>query len=275
MNWVHLFPNDKQHMDYIASRLWDGTADWYMSLHSADSLELCTVDMFMWSLRSHYEDLNTSEQVRAYLHTFRQRKKTVCEYTEEFKWQAVKIQGWPDGVLAEQYWLGLHLDIRETILRTVQPVSLLAWMREAADAESCLRTTWIDNAVTLGKGPSGTLKPKTPSRPMERVRDQHMKQSLCLKCGEPGHFVATCLGLGAVKKSPEKVHTNTPARKPTAHPKTQHALQISYPEEDPELSPNKGTEVEKQKQCMGKGSPSCKFFPLLHLYQAANTKVAN
>ncbi|KAL8190614.1 UNVERIFIED_CONTAM: hypothetical protein K2H54_056261 [Gekko kuhli] len=70
-------------------------------------------------LVAHYEDPNASEQVRAYLHTFRQGKKTVREYTEEFKRQAAKIQGWPDGVLAKQYRLRLHPDIREMVLRTV------------------------------------------------------------------------------------------------------------------------------------------------------------
>ncbi|KAL8206973.1 UNVERIFIED_CONTAM: hypothetical protein K2H54_038239 [Gekko kuhli] len=38
-------------------------------------------------------------------------KKTVCEYTKEFRRQAAMIQGWPDGVLAEQYQMGLNPDI--------------------------------------------------------------------------------------------------------------------------------------------------------------------
>ncbi|KAL8175483.1 UNVERIFIED_CONTAM: hypothetical protein K2H54_026253 [Gekko kuhli] len=47
----------------------------------------------------------------------------------------------------EQYRLRLHHEIRETILCTVHPVSLLIW-REAADSESRLQTIRIDNATT-------------------------------------------------------------------------------------------------------------------------------
>ncbi|KAL8168418.1 UNVERIFIED_CONTAM: hypothetical protein K2H54_004185 [Gekko kuhli] len=124
------------------------------------------------------------------------------------------------------------------ILCTVHPVSLLAWMREAADAESHLKTIRIDNAVTLGKGTPMTCKPKTPSRQKEGVWEQHMKQDLCLKCGEPGHFTAACPGQGTTKKGPEKICPDTPVQKTTGHPKTQCALQMSFLEEHLELSDN-------------------------------------
>ncbi|KAL8187066.1 UNVERIFIED_CONTAM: hypothetical protein K2H54_031611 [Gekko kuhli] len=100
-----------------------------------------------------------------------------------------------DGMMVE-----LHPGIRETVLCSVHPISLLASMREAADAESHLRTIWIDNATTLGKGILTTLKPKTPSRQKEG--------------------------------GSEKKRVDTPARKPLAHPKTQQALQMSTPQED-------------------------------------------
>ncbi|KAL8183572.1 UNVERIFIED_CONTAM: hypothetical protein K2H54_045378 [Gekko kuhli] len=94
--------------------------------------ELCEVDEFMWALQAQYEDALESERARNYLHALKQGWKTVCEYTEDFK-RHTKVQGWPDGV---QYRLGLHPEIRETILRSLHPVTLNAWMREAADAES-------------------------------------------------------------------------------------------------------------------------------------------
>ncbi|KAL8165941.1 UNVERIFIED_CONTAM: hypothetical protein K2H54_056952 [Gekko kuhli] len=150
-------------------------------------------------------------------------------------------------VLAKQYHLGLNQEICETVLHSMQPVSQLARMREATDAESRLKTIQIDNAFTLGKGSPSTPKPKTIAKPKEGVREQHMKQDLCLKCGEPGHFTTACLGPAGMKKGPLKVHIDTPAQKSTARPKTQRALQMSYSVKDLELSKN--TEEEQ----MGKG----------------------
>ncbi|KAL8211764.1 UNVERIFIED_CONTAM: hypothetical protein K2H54_015787 [Gekko kuhli] len=208
MNWGHLFPDDERRMDYIASRLRDRAADWYVDLHNADGPELQTVDAFMWALRVQYEDPNASKQAHAYLRTFRQRNKLMHEYSKKFKRQVAKIQGCPDGVLAEQYRLGLHPDIWETILHSIHPVSLLAWMREVVDAESHLRTIRIDNAATLGKGAPVAPRLKTSSRQKEGVQDQRMKQGLCLKCGEAGHFAAVYPGqsaTGTAKKGPEKM----------------------------------------------------------------------
>ncbi|KAL8220523.1 UNVERIFIED_CONTAM: hypothetical protein K2H54_048737 [Gekko kuhli] len=56
-------------------------------------------------------------------------------------------------------------------------VSLLTWMREAANVESCLRTIRFDNATTLGKRDSCNpkylhLRPKDLSRQKEGVWDQ-------------------------------------------------------------------------------------------------------
>ncbi|KAL8219234.1 UNVERIFIED_CONTAM: hypothetical protein K2H54_015054 [Gekko kuhli] len=118
VNWGHLFPDDERHMDYISSRMRDGAADWYVSLHNVNSPVLQMVDAFMWALYAQYEDTNASEQARAFLRTFKQ------------------------------------------VLYIVQPVSLLAWMREAADAENRLWTIQIDNATFIGKGAPMTPRPK-------------------------------------------------------------------------------------------------------------------
>ncbi|KAL8172747.1 UNVERIFIED_CONTAM: hypothetical protein K2H54_016255, partial [Gekko kuhli] len=107
-----------------------------------------------------------SERAWNYLHTLKQGRKTIRKYTEDFKWHAAKVQRWPDGVLAEQYCLGLHPEIRETILHNVHPVALNAWMRETANAESRLQMIQIDNATTQSKGAPSLARPKA-SKPKE------------------------------------------------------------------------------------------------------------
>ncbi|KAL8182858.1 UNVERIFIED_CONTAM: hypothetical protein K2H54_004432 [Gekko kuhli] len=141
----------------------------------------------------------------------KQGKKMVCEYTEDFKRHATKVQWWPDGVLAEQYYLGLHPEIRETVLRSVHPVTLNAWMCEAVDAESWLQMIQIDNAATQPRGGASLMKTKI-SKPKEGVRETHLKQGLCLQCGEADHFVITCPGAlppPPVRKEAEKKHLDT------------------------------------------------------------------
>ncbi|KAL8169682.1 UNVERIFIED_CONTAM: hypothetical protein K2H54_055133 [Gekko kuhli] len=83
MNWGHLFKNDEQRVDYIASRLHDEAADWYVELHNMNNPELCTVNAFMWSLRAHYEDQNARDHARVFLCIFRQGKKTVYTLSVE------------------------------------------------------------------------------------------------------------------------------------------------------------------------------------------------
>lgn len=80
---------------------------------------------------------------------------------EEFKCQATKIRGWPNEVLAEQYCLGFHPEVQETVLHSIHPVSLNAWIPKAVDAETRLRTIKIDNATTVGKTILASPKPKT------------------------------------------------------------------------------------------------------------------
>ncbi|KAL8181929.1 UNVERIFIED_CONTAM: hypothetical protein K2H54_034894 [Gekko kuhli] len=113
MYWSHLFLTEECRMDYIALKLQDGVADWYISLHNMQGPELYKVDEFMWALHEQYKDPMESEKAHNDLHALKQG-------------HAAKVQEWPDGVLAEQYHLGLHPEIQETILRSVHSVALNA-----------------------------------------------------------------------------------------------------------------------------------------------------
>ncbi|KAL8190678.1 UNVERIFIED_CONTAM: hypothetical protein K2H54_058910 [Gekko kuhli] len=115
----------------------------------------CMLEEALIDIPRLYEELMEELKVRNHLHTLKQGWKTMLEYSEEFKRYVAKVQGWLDGVLAEQYFLGLSTELSETMLGSVHPISLNAWMREAADVESHLQMIQIDNA-----GGTPGVKPK-------------------------------------------------------------------------------------------------------------------
>ncbi|KAL8194187.1 UNVERIFIED_CONTAM: hypothetical protein K2H54_003554 [Gekko kuhli] len=72
-----------------------------------------------------------------------------------------KIQGWPDGVMAEHYHLGLHPEIRDMTLHTTHPVALNARMQEATDVEMIK----IDDTRAHAQSGTPVMKAKVSNPP--------------------------------------------------------------------------------------------------------------
>ncbi|KAL8173702.1 UNVERIFIED_CONTAM: hypothetical protein K2H54_017506 [Gekko kuhli] len=178
-----------------------------------------------------------------------QGKRTVQEYTEAFERYSVKVRGWPDGVLAEQFRVGLHPEIRENILQSVRPISFSAWVREAADTEARLQMIKMDNPTPIPQigGPNGKVK---GPKPKTDTWELHMKQGLCLHCGEAGHYATACPGMGrgpALAKDPGKKKPDTPLKKGPVKTKAQQALQFEV------LDKRSGSTSGEEEELAGKG----------------------
>ncbi|KAL8213602.1 UNVERIFIED_CONTAM: hypothetical protein K2H54_067366, partial [Gekko kuhli] len=202
-----------------------------MQLHEFNAAELGDVGAFMWASRDRFGDKTTAEKAEAFLRMFKQGKLTIRKYSTEFQRQAVKIRNWTDPVLAQQYRLGLAADIRNNVMSAQNPRTLLAWMQEAESAESRLRAMRLDTAATSGR-PLMTVTPRaktgTTRTAKPSLRDQRMKQGLCLKCEEGGHFAANCLwssSSGGTPKEGDKCRSVSFQKKSTAKPRSPRALQ--------------------------------------------------
>ncbi|KAL8177407.1 UNVERIFIED_CONTAM: hypothetical protein K2H54_003564 [Gekko kuhli] len=202
--WTHLFPDEDQQVDFITFRLWGVATSWYVSLHNLDAVELGSVDVFMWALRARFEDRNTAEKVEAFLCTFKQSKLT--ENTRRnFNSKLPKSITGPN--LQDRAW--------SNVMSSRDPQTMLAWMQEAENAESWLCTMHLDTAVVARRTPA-TPHPKGKTAP---VREQQMKQGLCLKCGDGGHFTANCPlrePTGLVGREGDKRQLDMPSKKGTA-----------------------------------------------------------
>ncbi|KAL8220374.1 UNVERIFIED_CONTAM: hypothetical protein K2H54_044509 [Gekko kuhli] len=152
---------------------------WYVNFHNSRGPEVLEVETFMWALKAQYEDPLKSEKAQNHLRTLKQGKRIVHEYIEELQRYATKVHGWPDGILAEQYRVGLHPEIHEMILRSIHPISFMAWRREAADAEARLQMIMTDGP-SLGSWLQVTGTKPNPPRPKDGTRDLRMKQGFCL-----------------------------------------------------------------------------------------------
>ncbi|KAL8194572.1 UNVERIFIED_CONTAM: hypothetical protein K2H54_025026 [Gekko kuhli] len=77
------------------------------------------------------------------------------------------------------------------VLRSVNPVTLAAWVREARNAENRLQMIRMYTPKHTPKTPGGGAKSQSP-KPMEPLQYQRLRQGLCLRCGELGYYAAFC-----------------------------------------------------------------------------------
>ncbi|KAL8220375.1 UNVERIFIED_CONTAM: hypothetical protein K2H54_044571 [Gekko kuhli] len=226
--------------------MWTGglATSWYVDLHNLDAPELGSMDAFMWALRGQFEDRTAAEKAEAFLCTFKQGKMLIREYSMEFQRQAVRIRDWTDPVLAQQYRLGLPAEIRNNMMSSQNPRTLQAWMQEVERAESHLQVMCLDAAATAGRG-LATPHPKAKAPPPKvSVWEQRMKQGLCLKCGERGHFTVNCHagdGGGSGGKEGDKRWSDSTPKKGTVRVHNPRALQaeveVLEPNSDEECKP--------------------------------------
>ncbi|KAL8194213.1 UNVERIFIED_CONTAM: hypothetical protein K2H54_004955 [Gekko kuhli] len=75
----------------------------------------------------------------------------------------------------------------------------------------------------------GTAGKMKAPKPKTDTRDFHMRQGLCLHCGEARHFTADCpgaVGGSALAKDMGRKKPDTPLKKGSAKAKVQQALQF-------------------------------------------------
>ncbi|KAL8203284.1 UNVERIFIED_CONTAM: hypothetical protein K2H54_047165 [Gekko kuhli] len=98
----------------------------------------------------------------------------------------------------------IPLEIWETILQSVRPISFNAWVREAANAKACLQMIKIDAPVSTPQEGCGGGEVESSQAEDWYPRLLH-ETGLCLRCGEARHFTAKCpgaMGGSALAKDP-------------------------------------------------------------------------
>ncbi|KAL8178407.1 UNVERIFIED_CONTAM: hypothetical protein K2H54_045864 [Gekko kuhli] len=144
---------------------------------------------------------------------------------------------------------GRHtIQIRETILQSVCPISFNAWVQEAADAEAHLQMIKID-ALVINPRAGGLMGKMKAAKPKTDTRDPCMRQGLCLHCRD-GHFPGECpraVGGSSLAKDLGRKEADTPLKKGTAKAGVQWALQFEVMEE------NSSSSSTKEEERAGKG----------------------
>ena len=156
------------------------------------------------------------------LHGLRQGTRSVADYTVEFRILAAD-SGWGDPALKSAYRRGLSDNIKDLILQK-RPDTLNALVALALQVDERLRERNQERAQRTAATPRVSTKPiprptpgdhffdtspsglgsstpaKTDEKPMQlgrsrltaEVREQRMRDRLCLYCGNGGHLIRAC-----------------------------------------------------------------------------------
>uniref|UniRef100_A0A8C6XGC2 Retrotransposon gag domain-containing protein n=1 Tax=Naja naja TaxID=35670 RepID=A0A8C6XGC2_NAJNA len=118
------------------TRALEGTAaKWMVTLHNDNDPLLMNYDLFTTALWARFEDPLAERKARIRMKTINQGRRSVAEYTQEFRELAYHIRGWSQGVLIEAYKDGLNEDMYQSCVARRDPNELQLWYVLAAEVE--------------------------------------------------------------------------------------------------------------------------------------------
>ncbi|XP_058033410.1 protein-tyrosine kinase 6 isoform X1 [Ahaetulla prasina] len=199
-DWGEDFLSDAARVRCVTRALEGVAADWMAVLHSENSPLLGNYDQFMAALRTRFEDPLAGPRARRRMKSIHQGRRSVAEYTQEFRELVPYMRGWPEVDLLEIYKDGLNKDVYMVCFLRGAPCELQAWYVLAADVEIDLARDRIRVGRTWSKAPSLSYKgaPKGTGRPAS----SKPKSIMCFRCGKDGHRAAECVAKLGSKVTP-------------------------------------------------------------------------
>uniref|UniRef100_A0A8C6XE84 CCHC-type domain-containing protein n=1 Tax=Naja naja TaxID=35670 RepID=A0A8C6XE84_NAJNA len=210
------FPDDRAQVGFVISLLSGSAAQWAMPLLVQNSPLLTDYQGFWQHMHLMYEDPIRTQTAARRIKDLRQGKCPLQDYIAEFCLLCMDST-WNDAALLDAFQDSLSEELQDELVQVEVPPTLDALVVQ------CLR---IDESpsVSVPPRPATTVPRVTPSfvtmaaEPMElgvarthlttQERTRRRQGGLCLYCGEPGHFAASCprKQRGALKPVPESQH---------------------------------------------------------------------
>ena len=211
------FQHEASKIAYVASLLEGPPLSYFNALHEQDSPDVQTFASLSAELKRIYDHPIRGQQAGQQLMRLRQSRRSVREFASEFRALAVE-SGWNEQALLTAFQTGLNRTIgREMALRKEQlsldeaittaikiSDQLAQWQAEPSPsgptappvggngairpAESRYPLPPAESTGSLGEEPMQLGRARLT--PDERLRRR--KMGVCLYCGQPGHYLATC-----------------------------------------------------------------------------------
>ena len=219
------YQSDGDKIALIISALSEKALDWAIATTESNPLLSSNLELFLQEFRSAFDHHPGGADAAGRLHTLSQGSCSVAEYTLEFRTLAADSR-WDDAALLSAYRRGLSEEIKDLIVRD-RPSSTQDLIDLALTMDSRLHERRRERAQHP-RGASGVSGPRTgprnssphaaspaPSLPQPRppltrplgedepmqlgrsrltpeIREQRMRDRLCLYCGKTGHLIRTC-----------------------------------------------------------------------------------
>lgn len=104
---VDAYPDPAAMVDVIAANLEGEASEWLNSLHNEQAPELWNLNLFIWGLRTRFENEPIALQAEKDIHEVKQAGRPVKEYVREFRRVAGLIERWPERSLVHHFKNGL------------------------------------------------------------------------------------------------------------------------------------------------------------------------
>ena len=219
------YQSDGDKIALIVSALSERALDWAIATTESNPLLSSDLRLFLEEFRNTFDHPPCGADAAGRLHTLSQGSRSVAEYTLDFRTLAADSR-WDDTALRSAYRRGLSDEIKDLIVRD-RPSSTHELINLALTMDNRLIERRRERAQHP-RGSSGVSGPRSgpptsaphgatpvPSLPQPRppltrplgedepmqlgrsrlapeVREQRMRDRLCLYCGKAGHIIRAC-----------------------------------------------------------------------------------
>lgn len=216
------YSSDEARVAQIISLLSGRALEWAVATLKKTTSFYSDYQAFVSEFRLVFDHPPTVYNPASRLHTITQGSRSVAEYSIEFRILAAEC-AWDDSALMSAFHRGLSEPIRDRMLLE-EPSSLASLISLSLKVDNRLRANRASRSTReSSSAPRDTPKPSqaqnrpppvTPSpfplqprpddsipmqlgrsRLSQQVREQRMRDRLCLYCGEAGHYIQTCPSL--------------------------------------------------------------------------------
>ncbi|KAM3851033.1 uncharacterized protein M6D78_016043 [Vipera latastei] len=144
-------------------------------------------------IQRRFEDPLADRKARERIKTVRQGRRTVAEYTQEFRAIASKLN-WPEDILLSHFKDGLNYDLYDACLPRGDPYHLDDWYVLAEEVE-------IDLLKRQRRGKPWGRPPLEQTCEGENPPATAKKSKGCFNCGREGHRAAECRSKAPPRKT--------------------------------------------------------------------------